>query len=72
MAKLTAFTTLSYHGQVIARAGKAFDGKDLPEQVLKGWAAKGWCSPLPPKSAAAANKKMAGNSKGEQHGIDGQ
>lgn len=57
MPKMTAFTTLSYEGRVIARAGKQFEGRDLPQKVLEAWAARGWCSPLPAKAPASTHKK---------------
>ena len=63
MAKITAFTTLSYNGQNIARAGKEFDSKDVPVQVLEAWAARGWCSPIPaakaPKGVSRVSRKGA-------------
>ena len=63
MAKMTAFTTLSYNGQNIARAGKEFNSKDVPAQVLEAWAARGWCSPIPaakaPKAASRTSRKGA-------------
>ncbi len=59
MAKMIANTTLSFEGQQVARAGKEFEGKELPAQVLEGWAAKGWCSLNPGKKAAKSNQSRS-------------
>ena len=68
MAKMTAFTTLSYEGRVIARAGKEFEGRDLPEKVLEAWAARGWCSPLLAKAVASTSKKAQRKAAAESMG----
>lgn len=63
MAKIIAYTTLSFHGQNLARAGKVFDSKDLPTDILDEWVERGLCSPAPRKApkrkAASANRKQA-------------
>ncbi len=56
MTKMTAYTTLSFEGQQVALAGKEFEGKALPPKVLQGWAAKGWCSPIPTRAGAKSNQ----------------
>ena len=67
MSKVTALTTLSFQGQQIARAGKQFESKGLPDEVLQSWAAKGWCSPLP---ASRVSGKALSQSKKSNREMD--
>jgi hypothetical protein len=64
MSKYTANTTLSFHGQVLARAGKTFDGSGLPSHVLQGWAEKGLCSPV--SSRAKSRKATTASCQAKQ------
>ena len=64
MSKYTANTTLSFHGQMLARSGKTFEGHGLPAEVLSGWVEKGLCSPVssrakPSKAATAASQTQS-------------
>ncbi len=69
MAKLTARSTLAFDGKVIAKAGKQFDSKAVPGPILKGWVARGLCSP-PPK--ATARKAADISMKESKDGSNGQ
>jgi hypothetical protein len=63
MSKYTANTMLSFHGQVLARAGKIFDGGKLPASVLHAWMEKGWCSPISSRDKARKATTTSSQSK---------